>query len=178
MEEIWKYIEGYDNKYSISNYGNVRNNFTNKIIIGDINNAGYRRICLYKPKEPNKKYFIHRLVAYYFCKGYNKNLIVNHIDGNKQNNRSDNLEWVTRSQNDKHAFANNLRKVQGSALKQLEKAKRKVLIKSKETNETIFIFDNYLECAKYFKLNSEYIKQCCRGMYYLKGKYIASYYEN
>ncbi len=71
------------------------------------------------------------MVAYYFCEGYDKDLIVNHIDGNKQNNRSDNLEWITRSQNDKHAFANNLRKVQGSALKQLEKAKKKSFNKIK-----------------------------------------------
>lgn len=107
MIEIWKPIKNYENYYSISNLGNVKNNKTGKILCGDINNAGYRRITLYNPVR--KRYFIHRLVAYHFCDGYSSELVVNHVDGNKLNNYYKNLEWVTRSENDLHAYRLRLR---------------------------------------------------------------------
>lgn len=56
-----------------------------------------------------KRYFVHRLVAFYFVPGYQEDLVVNHIDGDKSNNLFTNLEWVTRSENDLHAFALGLR---------------------------------------------------------------------
>lgn len=107
MKEIWKPIKNYENYYEISNLGNVKNIKTQKILIGDKNNMGYRRVILYNPIK--KRFFIHRLVAYHFCDGYKPNLIVNHKDGNKLNNCANNLEWVTRSENDLHAYRNNLR---------------------------------------------------------------------
>lgn len=107
MKEIWKPIKNYENYYEISNLGNVKNIKTQKILIGDKNNMGYRRVILYNPIK--KRFFIHRLVAYHFCNGYKPNLIVNHKDGNKLNNRANNLEWVTRSENDLHAYKNHLR---------------------------------------------------------------------
>ena len=60
--EKWKDIIGYEGYYQISNFGNVRNVQTNKILIGDTNNAGYKRVTLYKPIK--KRFFIHRLVAF------------------------------------------------------------------------------------------------------------------
>jgi len=107
MKENWKPIKGYENNYEISDLGNVRNKKTKQLLIGDKNNAGYRRVTLYSPVK--KRYFIHRLVAYHFCKGYSPDLIVNHRDGNKTNNAAINLEWVTRSENDLHAYQNDLR---------------------------------------------------------------------
>lgn len=173
--ETWKDIEEYEGYYQISNFGNVKNIKTNYIIkLSDVNSAGYYRVTLYKPIK--KRFFIHRLVAYHFCDGYQSGLVVNHKDGDKQNNNVNNLEWVTHSANDLHAFNNNLRKPVGAAIMQKEKSNRKVILTDINTNEEI-IFDNYKECAKYFKLNEEYIKQCCRGMYLLKRKYKAHYEE-
>ena len=99
---MWKPIKNYEGYYEVSDEGEIRNVKTNKILTGDYNTAGYRRVVLYTPIK--QRFFIHRLVAEHFCEGYNKNLVVNHRDGNKTNNRADNLEWVTRSQNDLHAF--------------------------------------------------------------------------
>lgn len=109
MKEIWKPIKNYETYYEVSNLGNVRNYKTKKILKGDINTCGYRRVVLYAPVK--KRFFIHRLVAYHFCDGYQEELIVNHKDGNKLNNMADNLEWVTRSENDLHAYKNDLRHV-------------------------------------------------------------------
>ena len=90
MKEIWKPIKGYENNYEISNFGNVRNKKTKQILTGDVNNAGYRRVTLYVPIK--KRFFIHRLVAYHFCEGFNEEFVVNHKDGNKLNNHINNLE--------------------------------------------------------------------------------------
>lgn len=174
--ETWKDIEGYEGYYQVSSFGNIKNIKTNYVIkLNDINSVGYYRVTLYNPIK--KRFFVHRLVAYHFCDGYKEDLIVNHKDGNKQNNNANNLEWVTRSENDLHAFNNGLRKAVGAVVIQKEKSKRKVILTDINTNEEI-IFDNYNECAKYFNLNKEYVKQCCRGMYLLKRKYKARYEES
>lgn len=103
MKEEWKDIEGYENYYIISNTGKIKSLLTNKLLaLSDVNNMGYKRVTLYKPVK--KRFFVHRLVAYHFCEGYSEDLVVNHKDGNKQNNNADNLEWVTHSDNDIHAY--------------------------------------------------------------------------
>lgn len=57
--------------------------------------------------------FIHKLVAETFLINYENKPVVNHIDGNKKNNNVNNLEWVTRSENDIHAFKIGLRSNKG-----------------------------------------------------------------
>lgn len=105
MTEIWKTFE---EGYSVSNEGNVRCDKTGYIFVGEISNAGYKRINLNKTK---KHYSVHRLVAKAFVPNPDNKSVVNHIDGNKTNNRADNLEWVTPSENDKHAYKMGLRTV-------------------------------------------------------------------
>lgn len=106
--EIWKDIKGYEGYYQISNKGQVKNIKTNKILTGDINNAGYHRVTLYSPIK--QRFFTHRLVALHFCENNNneKN-IVNHKDGNKLNNNINNLEWCTCSENQQHVNEMGLR---------------------------------------------------------------------
>lgn len=65
---------------------------------------GYMRVTIYGKDE-----YVHRLVANYFVPNPNGYSEVNHIDGNKENNCADNLEWCTRSQNNRHAFQTGLR---------------------------------------------------------------------
>ena len=88
MEE-WKDVKGYEGYYQISSYGRVKNIQTGQILKGDTNNIGYKRVWLYVPVK--KRFFIHRLVAFHFCEGYQENLVVNHKDGNKLNNIAENL---------------------------------------------------------------------------------------
>ena len=79
-----------------------------KVLKPCLNNSGYFRVSMNLIGK-RKDYFVHRLVAECFCPNpYNKDK-VNHKDGNKHNNNASNLEWVTSSENNKHAFANGLK---------------------------------------------------------------------
>ena len=93
MEEFMK-IEGFEN-YSVSNYGNIRNNKTGRILKPGLNSDGYHMVQL---GSKNNKY-IHRLVASAFCENENLYHQVDHIDQNKTNNYYQNLRWVTQDQN-------------------------------------------------------------------------------
>lgn len=104
---MWKEINGYEGYYSINEKGEVRNNQTKKLIKGDINNAGYYRVCLYRGNK--KHYFRHRLVAEYFIPNPNNYKEVNHIDGDKSNNSIENLEWSDRVHNEREARRNLLK---------------------------------------------------------------------
>lgn len=113
--EIWKVLdfeEGYSN-FSVSNMGRIRNNRTGIILKPEVSNMGYERFNLYNTVTKRQKKFAgHRLVALYFVEG-DTSLEVNHIDGNKRNNVYTNLEWVTSSENNSHAFRTKLRSQDG-----------------------------------------------------------------
>lgn len=154
MEE-WKDIQNYEGYYQISSEGNVRNVKTGRILIGDKNNMGYKRVTLYTPIK--KRFFIHQLVAKHFCSGYKEGLVVNHIDGNKLNNKANNLEWVTRSQNDLHAFEHNLRKTYPCTFK------HRIIAKDPITKEIKKIYENTQECCNDLKVARSNIYNCCNG---------------
>lgn len=99
-EKRWTPIENYPD-YLISDSGEVFSKHTNKTLYIEKNTAGYYRV---KIGNPQKKFFIHYLVAKTYCSGYFEGAVVNHKDFNKCNNHYTNLEWVTRSYNAKHAY--------------------------------------------------------------------------
>jgi hypothetical protein len=108
--EIWKEIKGYDGKYHISNRGRCRvfsNDMHHKLITHRVDSAGYVtvRLC-FKGKTETKR--IHRLVAEAFIPNHMNKPNVNHINGIKTTNYTKNLEWVTHSENIKHAYKLNL----------------------------------------------------------------------
>lgn len=135
MEEVWKDIEGYEGLYQVSNLGRVKSlerivcqgKQGQRIIPEKIRKSkhtadGYLEMALCKDC---KRKFIrtHRLVAFAFCENPQNKTEVNHIDGNKLNNRADNLEWVTSSENQIHAYKIGLQKVSGGALSNRKKIK-------------------------------------------------------
>lgn len=96
---MWKDVPKWEGKYAINEKGEVKNLKTGKLLTGDINNAGYFRVCLYD-KPNKKKFFRHRLVAELFLENPNNLSEVNHIDGDKSNNMVENLEWSSRTHNE------------------------------------------------------------------------------
>ena len=116
-DEIWKDIEGYSGKYQVSNFGNVRSTYVNRCMFGKYkmkieketllkqidNGAGYLKVNL-KSNGKRKNCFVHRLVAEAFVENKNGYRYVNHIDYNKLNNHSNNLEWCTQKQNILHSI--------------------------------------------------------------------------
>lgn len=101
-----KLINGTTN-YFIYNDGRVYNKKKGKFLKLMTNMYGYQFVNISINGVHCKK-LVHRLVAEYFVSG-NKKLTVNHIDGNKKNNHHTNLEWLTVSENNKHAYKNGLK---------------------------------------------------------------------
>ena len=97
MREIWRGLKyrnvDYSERFEISNFGNLRRSDTHKSLKTNISGNGYLSYCASMGKRGKYKLFkIHRAVAENFIPNPNSYPAVNHIDGNKQNNRFDNLE--------------------------------------------------------------------------------------
>lgn len=84
--EKWKVIENTYNMFSISDKGNIKNNKTGRVLKLQKNYKGYLevRVTINKIKKTLKP---HRLVAFYFVENKENKPQVNHIDGNKENNK-------------------------------------------------------------------------------------------
>lgn len=95
--------------YSCSNDGRVFNNKTGRELKQKTTRLGYKIVCLYLSKK-KKYFFVHRVVAELFINNPYGKKEVNHINGVKSDNRYENLEWSTSSENQKHAHFTGLQK--------------------------------------------------------------------
>ena len=124
--EIWKDIPGYEKCYQVSNFGQVRSldrivlvqNRKERLLKGHILAPAQGRTSPYfqvqlSTRNNTRHFLIHRLVASAFLPDWNSALEVNHKDGNKLNNRADNLEMCTRKENYRHAIEQNLKRDYG-----------------------------------------------------------------
>jgi len=115
MEEVWKDIAGFEGCYQVSNLGNVKSLYRlvgcafgakkstpEKILKGVSSKHGYLFVNVGKNKT------IHRLVALAFIPNPDNKPCINHINGIKSDNRLDNLEWCTYSENTTHSYINSL----------------------------------------------------------------------
>lgn len=134
MQEILKPIPGFEGYYEASSNGYIKS--VERKLIQKSRHGGTREV-LYKSKilEPYKRkykrsnikerlqivlskngetksYDVHRLIAITFIENPNNYDTVNHKDGDTFNNHVENLEWVTKAENNRHAFKNNLVKTQ------------------------------------------------------------------
>lgn len=113
--ETWKEIPGFGGMYAVSSMGRVKSFHRapppdGTILRASLNRAGY---CYYKLNAPGGHvfFFEHRLVAAAFLKNHNNKRTINHINGNKRDNRLSNLEWATHAENTSHAFRTGLRAI-------------------------------------------------------------------
>lgn len=123
--EIWKDIKGYEGKYQISSYGRVKRidhysgnwHFPERILkLRYTKRDHYTVIRLTGSNRTAHDYRVHRLVAQAFIPNPENKATVNHIDGNKNNNHVENLEWNTREENMQHAYKHHLKKPMKGAL--------------------------------------------------------------
>ncbi len=104
MSEKWKDIYGFEGIYKISNYGRVKRLYHGYKIVNRILNpwtdkkTGYQRVDLCWDGTTTRKR-IHQLVLENFVGPRGEKMEGRHLDGNKQNNRIDNLKWGTKSEN-------------------------------------------------------------------------------
>ena len=140
MKEIWKAIPGYESIYEASSLGNIRaldrllthkksnhcNVYSRKWRGRILTKDSYKKyftVCLSRLGK-QRTWQIHQLVAKTFTGEQPKGYDTNHKDGNRFNNSSDNLEYITRKQNIDHAVRNGLHlygeKIGGSKLKEYQ----------------------------------------------------------
>lgn len=149
--EIFTKINGYNN-YSVSDLGNIRNDKTGRILKFYIKPSGYKQVQLGRKTVPQ---YVHRLVASAFIPNTLNKPQVNHKNGNKGDNRVENLEWVTVSDN-YFAYGYTSR---------IENRKKKILAENKDGRK--LVFNSRGETAEYFKCHKS---QIAYGRYYTKRK--------
>ena len=119
MTEEWKDILGYEDFYQVSNLGRIMSKDRKVVLKSGLirmtkskilsnRNGRYLTIGLNKDRKQNQ-FLVHRLVAQHFVANPENKPQVNHLDGDKNNNNSSNLEWCTSGENQKHAFDNSLK---------------------------------------------------------------------
>ncbi len=109
MQEVYKDIKGYESYYEISNLGKVRSTSYkgSRILKPAKTKKGYLNVVLCVKQIKTHK-LVHRLVAEAFLENPFSLEQVNHINGNKEDNSVENLEWCTQDYNNYHAYNNNL----------------------------------------------------------------------
>jgi hypothetical protein len=103
----WRNIEGFD-LYEVNADGQVRRK--PQILKPGSNHSGHLTVALCKGKGKPKSMYVHRLVALAFLDNPDNKKLVNHKNGSPKDNRLENLEWATHSENNTHAYRNNGRR--------------------------------------------------------------------
>ena len=170
-KEIWKDIKGYEGLYKISNYGNVYSLHTDRYLKPGVNNkTKYFAVCLYK----NGVYItkkIHRLIAEHFIPNPDNKPCIDHIDGNRQNNKISNLRWVTHKEN----HNNPITKVKHTKLRKRKKTNAiswfKKMSKPVICIEANALFTSVNEAGRALNIDARKICQVCKGKIQTIGGY-------
>lgn len=163
----WEKIRDFTN-YSISEYGDVRNDRTGRILKQGHHKGGY---VVYSLSENCKVHTLraHRLVAKYFLDKVKGKEFVNHIDENKQNNHFSNLEWCTTKENNNHGTRNE------RIGKSISKTKSKEVAQYDRKGNLLNIFYSTLDAEKETGVYQSNISMCCNGKLKSAGSFIWKY---
>lgn len=149
---MWKkvYYNNIETNYSVSDTGQVKNDITGYILKPAIQ-QGYAHVTLYIDKK-GKRMKIHRLVAMAFIPNPDNKPYVNHIDGVRNNNNVDNLEWVTASENTQHAVDTGL----------FLPTREKSVTQFSLSGEKIAVYPSTMEAGRATNSSPEKIVLCCQ----------------
>ncbi|MGN0558368.1 MAG: NUMOD4 domain-containing protein [Acutalibacteraceae bacterium] len=164
--EVWKDIDGYEELYQVSNTGKVRSlRYKNRDEVRELflkpHNQGYLQVELHKNGK-RKMFTVHRLVAMAFVDGYGEGKVVNHIDENKQNNVSTNLEWVSASQNVLHSISHRRSVKTRNYPKFHARTDKQEVIQISLDGKVIKHWKSSIEVKEKLGYSDWSIKQCCR----------------
>ena len=172
MVEVWKDIAGYEGLYQVSNYGRVLSiNFgkrsqklsgKQRVLKASKSSSGYFHVQLYKDKKSSTK-LVHVLVASAFLPKPNGDREVNHIDGNKANNYAYNLEWVTKSENARHASMLGLRKPPMEGIRGANNPNSIPIAQYDLTGNLLKVWPSHKDAADYYGCDRSSIAACTRG---------------
>ena len=160
MNEIYKDIQGYEDKYQISNLGNVYSLITNKILKPRLTLDGYYQVDLCK-NGVKKHLYIHRLVAQSFLDNPKNYKIVNHKDENSMNNIVSNLEWCNSTYNNNY----------GNCKRKISEANSIKINQYDMDGNFIKQWNSMKEASETLKLSRGNICLCCEGIRNKTGGY-------
>lgn len=176
--EVWKKIEGTDERYEVSNTGKVRSlNYKNTGRTKELRPApdpkGYLKTMLpYSGKWKTVK--IHRLVATAFIPNPDNKPQVNHINGNKRDNRVRNLEWVSNYDNAHHAIYHGMF-AKSFLATQKENQKRKKPVIAIDKNGGHHEYESQSEASRQLNINRRHIQEALKGNRKTAGGYKFKY---
>lgn len=188
MEEIWKDIQGYEGLYQVSNLGRIKrlSYYTDNLLTNGksfhkerIKKQSYDKdgylYCTIWDKDKSKLIRSHRAVCTAFIPNELNKSCVNHKNGIKHDNRLENLEWATNSENDLHAYKTGLRTVNKTALGKTgyKSSTGKIVLQFDKQGNFIKEYGSGRQAEK--ELNIRNVCAVCRGEKKSSGNYIWKY---
>lgn len=171
MTEIYKDIKGFEGLYQVSNMGNVKSLYYNKLLTICKQNNGYTYVCLWKHSKETKG-LIHRLVAEAFLPNPDNLPQVNHINEDKTDNKVENLEWCDAKYNSN--YGTRKQRISKNKIGINNPLSKQVLQYSKD-GEFIKEWVCAYEVQRELKISQSHISKCCRGTQKTSGGYIWKY---
>ena len=200
MIEEWRPIKGYEGLYEVSNMGNIKSIRRRKLLKPCYNDDGYLLVVLCKDCQ-RKTVMIHRLVALHFIDGYFEGAEVDHINTIRDDNRVENLRFVTREENINNRLTKkhmseatkgennpmygkrgkdnpNLGKKRTEEFKQARRGESHPNAKEIYCLELDKKFTTIKQASEEFGLDNSAIVKCCKGKQKTCGGYHWMYYED
>ena len=159
MVEIWKTVPGYGDKYKVSNLGRVvgpgGHNQGPRLLKPQLNHKGYTKVCLtVNGKQVSRT--VHRLVLLAFVGPCPEGYQCAHLDGNPENNKPENLRWVTPKENTSH------KKIHGTELMGVRNLAHKLTeVEVKEIRERHAKGESYKSLGRAYGAADNTIRSAC-----------------